>query len=156
MSPSFFSQFVAQNADIPVPGARGVPGYGGLQGFLPEQSSFSSVGQTIDIPVAGCGVSGNGGVQGVHPGQGSLQRTVEQIVTFLFPVEVLKNFSQILIRQLLLQFRVKSCFEEFFALFTVRKKVRRLPGVRVRRCTRTRPLRCPLPGGSEAVHGGRP
>ena len=51
---SFISQFVGQNADIPAPGARGVPGYGGLQGFLPEQSSsHSSDEQTVDIPVLG-------------------------------------------------------------------------------------------------------
>ena len=34
VSPSFF---VEQNADTPVLGARGVPGYAGLQGFLSEQ-----------------------------------------------------------------------------------------------------------------------
>ena len=44
VSPSFF---VEQNADIPVPGARGVPGLGGLQGFLPEQSSLPSDEQII-------------------------------------------------------------------------------------------------------------
>ena len=78
VSPSFLSQ--SRTADIPVPGARGVPGYGGLQGFLPEQSSFPSVEQITDIPVPGRGVSGNGVLQGFHSGQGPLQRTVEQIV----------------------------------------------------------------------------
>ena len=41
------AQLVEQTVDIPVLGARGVPSYGGLQGFLPEQSSFPSVEQTI-------------------------------------------------------------------------------------------------------------
>ena len=58
-------------------------------------------------------------------------------LTFLFPIKVLTIFSQILVRQLLLQFRVKSCFKIFFAL-SLSKKVRRSPGVRVRGCTRTR------------------
>ena len=49
VSPSFFSQAVEQNVDIPVPG-RGVPGRGGLQGFRPEQSSRPSDEQTIDSP----------------------------------------------------------------------------------------------------------
>ena len=34
-------QFVEQNGYMPLAGARGVPGYGGLQGFLPEQRFFS-------------------------------------------------------------------------------------------------------------------
>ena len=40
---------------------------------------------------------------------------------------VLKIFSQILVRQLLPQFRLKSCFDGFFALFPVRKKCWRSP-----------------------------
>ena len=43
-----FLQFVKQNADIPVPGARGVLGNGGLQGFFPEQSSHPFDEQTIE------------------------------------------------------------------------------------------------------------
>ena len=40
--------------DIPVPGARGSSGSGGLQGFLPEQSfPHSFVEQIVDIPVPG-------------------------------------------------------------------------------------------------------
>ena len=76
------AQGAEQTVDIPVLGARGVPGYGGLQGFLPEQSSLACDEQIIDIPVPGRGVSGSGGLQGFHPRQGP-QRTVEQIVDVL-------------------------------------------------------------------------
>ena len=56
-------QSAEQNVDIPVPGTRG--DHGGLQGFLPEQSSFPSVGQIVDIPGPG------GGLQEFFPVQGS-------------------------------------------------------------------------------------
>ena len=93
---------------IPVFGARGVPGFGGLQGFLPEQSSLPSDEQTIDIPVPGRGVSGSA--------------LLSRSLTFLFPVEVLKTVSLILVRQLLRQSRVKSWstfFFFFFELFSI-------------------------------------
>ena len=62
------AQLVEQTVDTAVFGASGVPGYGGLHGFLPEQSSSpSSVEQIIDIPVPGREVSGSGGLQGFHP-----------------------------------------------------------------------------------------
>ena len=52
--------------DIPVPGARGSSGNGGLQGFFPEQSfPHSSVEQIVDIPVPG------GGLQDFLPDQAS-------------------------------------------------------------------------------------
>ena len=41
------AQLVEQTVDIPALGARGVPGYEGLQGFLPEQGFFPSVKQTV-------------------------------------------------------------------------------------------------------------
>ena len=54
--PQMAEQFVEQNADIPVPGARSVPGYGGLQGFLPGQGSLQrAVEQIVDILVPGGG-----------------------------------------------------------------------------------------------------
>ena len=52
-------------------------------------------------------------------------------------VEVLKIFSQVLVRQLFLQFRVKS-WARNFSHFSPFEKVRRSPGVRVRGCTGTR------------------
>ena len=54
---SFFSQFVEQNADIPVLRARGVSGYGYLQFFLPEQSSHLSTSRpsTLQFQVVGFG-----------------------------------------------------------------------------------------------------
>ena len=116
-----FFQFVQQNADIPVPGARGVPGYGGLQGFLPEQSSHPSDEQTIDIPVPWRGGSGSGGLHGFHPRQGC-SALLSRSLTFLFPVEVLMIFSLILVWQLHPQFRVMSWVEDFFGLFPVPKK----------------------------------
>ena len=57
-----FLLFIGQNADIPVFGARGVPGYGGPQGFLPDQNSRPSDEQAVDIPVPGRGGSGSGGL----------------------------------------------------------------------------------------------
>ena len=42
-----FLQFVAQNADSPVPGARGVPGYGGLQGFSHIRVFFFLTGRSL-------------------------------------------------------------------------------------------------------------
>ena len=75
---SFFSQFVEQNAHIPVLGARVVLGYGGVLGFFPVQSSHPSDEQTVDIPVPGRGGSGSGGLQGFHPRQ-SLQRQIVDI-----------------------------------------------------------------------------
>ena len=49
--------FVEHNVDIPVPGGCGSFGCGGLQGFLPEQSSLQpSVEQNAGIPVLGGGL----------------------------------------------------------------------------------------------------
>ena len=60
------AQLVEQIVDTPVLGARGVSGYGGLQGFHPGQSSFQlSVEQIVDIPVPGVGL------QDFLPDQGS-------------------------------------------------------------------------------------
>ena len=50
-------QLVEQTVDIPVLGARGVPGYGGLHGLLPGQSSSSSVEKIVHSPAPGRGVS---------------------------------------------------------------------------------------------------
>ena len=48
LSYSFIQQQpVEQNVDIPVPGARGSSGYGGLQGFHPGQSSSLSTDEQI-------------------------------------------------------------------------------------------------------------
>ena len=77
--------FVEPNADTPVSGSRGVPSFGGLQGFLPEQS-FSpspSAEQIIDIPVSGRGASGV--LQGFHPVQSSSQLSDEQNVDIPVP-----------------------------------------------------------------------
>ena len=64
--PSSPGQHREQNVDIPVPGGRGSSGYGGLQGFHPEQSSLEpSVEQTVDISVP------SGGLQGLRPKPGS-------------------------------------------------------------------------------------
>ena len=61
-------------------------GYGGLQGFLPEQSSsLSPAEQIIDIQVPGRGVSGYRGLQSFHPGQSSFQPSVEQIIDIQVP-----------------------------------------------------------------------
>ena len=55
-----------QIVDIPVPGACGSFGFGGLHGFHPGQSSLQpSVRQIADIPVHG------GGLQDLLPDQGS-------------------------------------------------------------------------------------
>ena len=51
----FLQQPDAQIVDIPVLGARGTPGYGGLQGFHPRQGSQRTVEQIVDIPVPGGG-----------------------------------------------------------------------------------------------------
>ena len=48
------AQLVEQTVDIPVLGARCVPGYGGPQGFLHGQRSSFSAGQIADIPVPCC------------------------------------------------------------------------------------------------------
>ena len=62
--------FVEQNVDTPV-GGRGVPGYGGLQGFHPRQGSLQrTVEQTVDIPVPG------GGVRDFLPDPGPAGRSV--------------------------------------------------------------------------------
>ena len=84
---------VQQTVDIPVPGAHGSFGYGGLQGFLPEQSSSpSSVEWIIDIPVQGGGAARRGSLHGFHPGQSSLQPSVEQNVENPVRCEGLQNF----------------------------------------------------------------
>ena len=113
---SFFSQVVDQNADIPVLGARGVPGHGGLQGFLPEQSSHPSDEQTVDIPVPGRGVRA-GEVFKVFTQDKVCSALLSRSLPFLFPVEVLKIFSLILVRQLLPRLRVKSWGKVFFGPF---------------------------------------
>ena len=76
-----FLQFVAQNADIPVPGARGVPWLGRSSRFFPHQSFFPSDGQIIGIPVPESG-------QGFHAGHRCSALTSSSL-TFLFLVEVL-------------------------------------------------------------------
>ena len=55
VSPPFFSQLAEQNADLLVLSARGSLDYGGLHGFLPEESptTLHSVEQNVDIPVPG-------------------------------------------------------------------------------------------------------
>ena len=62
-------QTAEQIIDIPVPRRR--RGQGGLEDFLPEQSSFAFGGadHRIDSPFRGR--SGHGGLQGSHPGQSS-------------------------------------------------------------------------------------
>ena len=73
-------QRVEQPVDIPV---RAWGGTGGrLQGFLPGQSSSSSVEQIADIPVPHHGFCG--GFQGFHPGQ-STAASLEQIVDIHVP-----------------------------------------------------------------------
>ena len=68
-------EVIEQPVDIPV---RAWYGTGGrLQGFLPGQSSSSSVEQIADIPVPRRGIYG--GSQGFHPGQSSTA-VAEQIV----------------------------------------------------------------------------
>ena len=70
LSYAFLQQQTAEQIiDIPVPRRR--RGQGGLQDFLPEQSSFAFDGadHRIDSPVRGR--SGHGGLQGSHPGQSS-------------------------------------------------------------------------------------
>ena len=76
-------QPVEQTVDIPAPGARGIAGYGSLQGFLPERRfapPSPSVEQIVDIPVPGRGSSGYGGLRGYLPGHSSTALFVEQIV----------------------------------------------------------------------------
>ena len=85
-------------------------------------------------------------------------------LTFLFPLEVLKLFSLILVRRLHPQFRVMSWVKVFSELLPVRKKVRTLAG-RVSAelgghvssssgsCWSRRALELIQAGGSAAVHG---
>ena len=68
-----FLQFVAQNADTPVLGARGVPGYGGLQGFSHIRVFFSLTGRSLAFQSQRV-------VSRFHAGQDSLQRADEQLV----------------------------------------------------------------------------
>ena len=131
-------QFVEQNADIPVPGARGVLGHGGLHGFLPEQSSrpcLPSRPSTLQFE----GV----GVQVVEVFKVFTQDRVRcsvlssRSLTFQLQVASFKIFLQMLVWQLLPMVCLESC-SKMFSHIPRLKNVRRVRGVRVRGCTRTR------------------
>ena len=107
------AQLVEQTVDIPVVGARGVPGYGGPQGFLPAQVFFLLTSRTLTFQSQGVGFLA------MEVFKVLTQDKVRSVLfsrslPFLFPVKVLKVFSLILVRQLLPQF--------FFFIFPVRKK----------------------------------
>ena len=112
---------IRQPLDIPV---RAWGGTGGrLQGFLPGQSSSSSVEQNADIPVPHLGIYG--GCEGFHPGQSSTA-VAEQIAS---QFRMVAGTSKVLVSHRFPKKLLGKRFKGFLAL-PQRKKVRR--------CVRTR------------------
>ena len=85
---SLLQLILEQNVGIPVP--RGKGRLAGPQGFLPEQSSPSTVEQIIDIPAPGRGVQR--GLQGFSQERSSTACTTEQNVDIPVPGSGLHDF----------------------------------------------------------------